>query len=146
MDDALAMGLVEAGCQLGRQREGAGGRQRTRVAQQVHQRSALDPFERHVGLAVVLAELVDQGDVGVLEVSDGRRLALEALARALLLHQVMTEDFESDRAVQRRIHRAEDDTHSAAADFRFDAKPAHQVAGGDSTRHCRHYKQSECFR
>ena len=79
MHDALAMGTVQRVGDLPCARQRLAKRQRA-SHQPVCQRLALEPFHHEVRDAVLVADVVQGADVGVIQRGDGARLALEARA------------------------------------------------------------------
>ena len=79
-----------------------------------------------VGLALVLPDVVDRGHVGVGgEAGGGPRLALEALARAVVLAEVRGQHLDGHGAVQDLVVGLPDARHPAVGDV-----PDHPVAVG----------------
>ena len=88
------------------------------------QRTPGDPvLERHAvqvlhdqeGAAVVLADVVDGADVGMIQGGGCLGLAAEALQSLMILGEVVGEKFESDEAAEAGVLGFVDDAHSAAA-------------------------------
>jgi hypothetical protein len=80
---------------------------------------ALQQLERHERGAFVLAELVDDHDVRVLELGRGARLAQEAGA-VVRAAEPRRHHLERDLALERRVERAVDGAHRAVADLAQD--------------------------
>ena len=69
---------------------------------------------------VVLADVVQRTDVGVLQPGDGARFALEALAEAGVPRSVARRDLDGDPAVEPGVARPVHLSHAAGAQRRFD--------------------------
>ena len=80
---------------------------------------AIDEFHRVEGLAVpgALAEKQHAGDVRMTQTRRGARLPQKPGARAWVFRQFRVDHLQRHRAAQRRIPRAERDTHGAPAEF-----------------------------
>jgi hypothetical protein len=85
------------------------------------QRPPLQVLHHQERLALVLADVVDGADVGVVERRGGHRLALEALARGLVVEQLLRQELERHRAVEPRVLRPANDAHAAATEPLEDA-------------------------
>src|SRR5438477_6528876 len=94
-----------------RQRERLGDRQRPALGPCGHG-LAVDELIRDPELAVGLADVVDGGDVRVVELGGGARFALEALARGLRLPPGGGQELQSDGALERGVDGA---PHAAIA-------------------------------
>src|SRR5690606_40584277 len=98
------------------------------LAHDLLERTPLDPTHREVGQAVDLAGFVDGADARVVEPRGGFDLAAEALARAIAAEVLGADHLERDVAPERRVARAIDDAHAAAADLPQEAELAELVA------------------
>ena len=87
---------------------------------QVAQVGALEQLHRHVGDALLLAELVDGDDVRVGQLARGPRLLEEAPAALLVAAQLLGDDLDRDVAVEDRVVGAEHLPHRSLADLRVD--------------------------
>ena len=96
-----------------------GDRQPRRLAQDLLQRLALEQLHRDVGDAVLLADVVDGDDVGMVEAAGRARLAQEALAHLAhdLRGQVRQQRLDRDVALDERIDGAVHRAHGAAAEL-----------------------------
>ena len=116
MHDAGLVRRVHGGCerghQLGRRAARLGG-----AAQAVGEASPLEPFERHEGAAVGLAEIIDLDDVGMAEAGDG--LGLDQEPGALLRPGVLpfADHLQGDDPVEPAVPRPVDDAHAAPGDL-----------------------------
>ena len=81
---------------------------------------APDVLHRVIRQPVVLAGREDRHDVGVVELSDGLRLALEPLAALGVEQPVPGDDLEGDVAAERLLDRFINDPHAAAAQLADD--------------------------
>ena len=84
------------------------------------QRLALEQLHRDEVLALVLVDLVDRADAGVVERRGGARLALEALERGRVLRHLRGQELQRDVAAELRVLGLVDDAHAAAAELRSD--------------------------
>ena len=72
-------------------------------------------------VAVVLADIVDGADVGMIQSGSGFGFALEAFERLRVVGDIVGEKFQSDGAVEAGVLGFVDDTHAAATEFFDDA-------------------------
>ena len=79
---------------------------------------------------VVLADVVQRTDVGVLQPGDGARFALEALAEAGVPRSVARRDLDGDPAVEPGVARPVHLSHAAGAERRFDDIRTERAANG----------------
>ena len=84
------------------------------------QRLALEQLHRDEVLALVLVDLVDGADAGVVEGGGGAGLALEALERGRVPRHLRGQELERDVAAELRVLGLVDDAHAAAAELRRD--------------------------
>jgi hypothetical protein len=105
VDDTVSVRLVEGVCDLDGVAEALVQRQRT-LLQPLVERLALEVLEHEVVEAVLMSDVVEPADVGVVEVGDGPGFALEALAQVGVPGQVFGEDLDCDRAVEAGVFRA----------------------------------------
>jgi hypothetical protein len=68
-------------------------------------------------VGIVLAEFVDDADVGVIERRGGLRFALEAGESVRGVGHVRREEFQRDEAVKGAVFGFIDDAHAAATEF-----------------------------
>ena len=131
VDEAAEMDRVERGTGLvGDPRRPL----RLQGTDDAHQRphvGALDVAHRQVRDPVVLADVVDGDDVGVLDGCGGARFGQEPLAHASLLEQFGCDHLQRDDPVEVELAGAVDDAHPAATDDRFDPVPCEQDARGE---------------
>ena len=96
------------------------------------------PFEKlhgDEGLALVLVDVVDGADVGVVEGGGGTRLALEAFPGLVTREQPLGEELESHLSPQARVLGLVDDAHAPAAQLLEDAVVGDGLADhGDTLR------------
>jgi hypothetical protein len=91
---------------------------RQRAADQLlRQGAAGDVFGDEVSDAVVGVEIIDGGDVGMIEAGESERLVTQAVARGLVGQRLGGEDLDRDLAVEVLVARAEDLAHAAGADL-----------------------------
>src|SRR4029453_9448854 len=86
------------------------------------------------GLTLHLAEVVERGDVRVLEAGLDARLVEEALAEAARLRG-LRQDFDGRDAPDLLVHRAVDLAHPARAEEIHDAVLADRLVGVESATH-----------
>ena len=99
----------------------------------VHQRyeaAAGDQLHREVVLALMLADLVDRDDAGVVEQRDGLGLVLEAAELGVAGEQAGPDHLQGHRAVERDLAGLVDDAHAAAAQLAPDLVIAEVADGG----------------
>ena len=72
-------------------------------------------------LPVVLVDVVDRTDVGVLERGGGAGLALEPLEGLRIADQILGQELQRDAAAELQVLGLVDDAHAAAAELREDA-------------------------
>ena len=87
------------------------------------QGAPLDQFQDQVGAAVMLADLEDLDDVGVLEARHGLRLGAEAGPDLGPGELPLADHLEGDRAVEPDLPRLVDDAHPAPAQLAEDLMP-----------------------
>ncbi len=124
----MVQGIGHLGGQGGGRLEG----QPLRFGEQRLQRLACEQLHGDVGLAVLLADVVDDDDVRVAELSRGACLAQEALPHLgqYLRRQVGMQRLDRELALDERIQRAVHGTHRAAADLAEDAIAAERPRFG----------------
>ncbi len=87
------------------------------AAHGIAQRAALQQLHHQVGRALVLADLVDDRDVGVRQRRRGLRLALEAQPPVAVGHQLGRQDLDRDLPLEPGVDGAPDHAHAARADL-----------------------------
>ncbi len=121
---------------------GTARRERSTLEDQLEALS-LDELEDNERPPLVLAGLEDLHDPRVAESSDERCLTAEALERHRAQRLLAEEHLDRDRPTQRRVERAVDDAHTAAAELARDLVLSHarrrgdRVGGGGSPRWAR---------
>ena len=93
---------------------------------------ALDELHDEGAHAARLLEAVDRGDVGVLELGEDLRLALEPREAFGVLGEGLGQDLDRDLALQLRVGRAVDDTHPALAERGGDLVGSEAGAGDEA--------------
>ena len=106
------------------------------------QRLAFEQLLDDVGRAVVLADVVNGGDVGMVEDAGRARLLLEALQALRIAREGAGQDLDRDVAAEARIARAEDLSHPSRADGGEDLVGPETGAGLDSHELARFYRAS----
>lgn len=114
MDDVLAVGLVERFADLDRHAVDVGQRQRP-ARQPLRERFALDVLHDGVRRALVIADIVQGADVGVVEGGDGAGLALEALQGFGTAAEALREDLDGHNAIEPGVAGPVDLAHAAGA-------------------------------
>ena len=79
------------------------------------QRRAVEEFHDDERLAVLLADVVDGADVGMVEGGGGAGFAAEALQGLAVSGDIFGEEFEGYEAVEARVFGLVDHAHAAAA-------------------------------
>ena len=128
MHDLLLVRARQAGGDLRPDLERAG-RRELLTCQQVAQLVAADQLHRDEREPVGFADLVNDGDVRMLDRRGGLGLLDEAPAPIAVVRQVVGQDLERDIAVQPRVGGAIDHAHPAAADFFGNPIVAERAAG-----------------
>jgi hypothetical protein len=94
---------------------------------------AADQLHGNEGVAVGFVDVVDDGDVGVLDRRRGLGFLDEAPAAFRIVDQFLGQDLEGDVAIETGVSGAIDQTHAAAADLLGDVilgEPAARQAHG----------------
>ena len=78
---------------------------------------AVEELHDEEGAAVVLADVVDGADVGMIQGGGRLGFAAETLQRLGILREIFGEEFEGHEAAEARVLGLVDDTHAAAAEF-----------------------------
>jgi len=86
------------------------------LGQAIGQRLAFEVLQDEVVDAVLLPDVVERADVGMVEGGDGAGLALEARAQVRVRGQVFREDLDGYGAVQARVARLVHLAHAACAE------------------------------
>jgi len=76
---------------------------------------ALEQFHGDEGLAVVLVDLVNRADIGMVEGGGGARFALKPLQCLAITGEFRWQEFQRDAASQLAVLGLENHTHPAAA-------------------------------
>ena len=77
---------------------------------------------------MVLVDVVNGADVGVVQVASGSSLAQEALAGMLIFSGLIEQELESDEAVQAGVLGFVEDIHAPATQFLHNAVEGHRLA------------------
>ena len=137
--EASRMSGVERLADLGEERDGSRRIERALGLQQGAEICALDVAHGDVEDAPRLPRVVDRDDVWMVDRRSQPRLAMEALAEALVLRQLRSKQLEGDLALEREILGEVDDAHAAPADDRVEAVagelPPEQRVSPDGPRH-----------
>ena len=130
VDDALLVRGGEAVRDLHRVVDGLARRQPA-TGEHRAQRLALEQLLDDVGSVVVRADVVDGGDVGMVEDARGLRFLLEAAQAVRVLRERGGQHLDRDLASEARVLRAVDLAHSPGADLAEDLVGAELRAGGE---------------
>ena len=87
----------------------------------VLQRQAVQKLHGDEGLAVLLADVVNGADVGMVQGGGGLGFALEAGEGLRVAGNFFGQEFQGDEAMQARVFGFVDDAHAAAAELLDDA-------------------------
>ena len=115
MDHSLAMRFLQRLANLDGHAQQFRGRHRA-LLDALGERLALQIFHDEKIRAVLLADVVERADIGVIEAGNRACLALEALANFRRIGQMEGQNLQGHGAVEPRIFRAIDFAHSAGAD------------------------------
>ncbi|HEY7622891.1 MAG TPA: hypothetical protein VH834_24165 [Solirubrobacteraceae bacterium] len=119
MHEATRVRSVEGSRQLGHERNGAIGRQRSIALQQRPQIRPLHVAHRDVQPALGLAGLEDRHDPRVVDRRRQPRLGQESLAKALVIGQLRRQELQRHPPPEPQILSAVDGAHTAAPDQRL---------------------------
>ena len=89
---------------------------------------ALQLFHDDEGLPVVVFNVVDGADVGVVQLRSSPGLPRESLQRARVLRQVLGDEFQGDMTPQTEVFRFVNNSHSTDAQLRQHAVMRHRLA------------------
>ena len=120
MHDAFGVSGVERIGDFDRQRDQTFDFHRA-AGDHVLQGHAIEEFHGDEALAVVLANLVNRANAGVIEGRGRTRFTVETLERLGILRDVIGEKFEGDEAAKSRVFGLIDHAHATAANFFEDA-------------------------
>ena len=129
MDDPLGVGRVQRVCELNAQLQNLLGFEGL-PCDAVLECLALHEFHGDEGLTLVLVDVVDGADMGVVEGGAGPGLAPEPLQGHRVAEEFLRQELQRDGAVQAGVLGLVDDTHASAADLLQDA-----VVGDGLTDH-----------
>ena len=85
------------------------------------QRAALQILHGDEGAAVLLADVMNGADVGMIQGGRGPSLALESAQRLPVASQIVRQELEGDEAMEPGVLRLVDHAHAAAAELLDDA-------------------------
>ena len=92
-----------------------------RAGDDVLERGAFHEFHNDEGATVMILNVVNGANVGMVESGGGAGFALETFESLWVVGDVVGEEFESDEAAELGVFGFVDDAHSAAAEFFDDA-------------------------
>jgi len=113
MNDALGMRSLEPLCDFDCQREQSFVIERP-ARNQMFERDAVQELHDDERVAIVLADLVDGADIGMIERGRGARFAAKAFEGLLVSRQLVWQEFKGNEAAQFRILGFIDNAHAAA--------------------------------
>jgi hypothetical protein len=87
------------------------------AADSVFERLALHQLHHDKRPALVLADIVNRADIGVIQRRGGAGLALKAFQRLLVSGVIIGKELQSDKPAEPRIFGFEDHTHAAASEL-----------------------------
>ena len=119
VDHPALVGELDGFRHLHHQLGGLPGQQRA-IGQAVGEALTLDEAHTEVMLALVLADLVNRHDAGVIKVGRSLGLGVEPLDVGLVGELTGEDHLERDRTIQAHLSRLEHDAHAAAGDFADD--------------------------
>ena len=116
MHDPFAVGGVECVGDVDGKRQQGFQVQRT-VADQVLERPAFEIFHDDEGTSVLLANVIDGADIGMVQARSGLGFAAKAAKGVRIVGDIIGKELEGDEAVQAQIFGLVDDAHPAATEF-----------------------------
>jgi hypothetical protein len=142
VDEAVQIGLAQAERGLPAQLDRLAGRQLALALEALLQALAVDQLHGEEHQAVLLADEVDMGDVGVVDAGLGARLAAKPLARHGVRGLARRQHLERDRTVEREVVGPPHLAHAAAAQLAVErevreAQPAGHRGGRRGRWHAR---------
>jgi len=136
MDDALVVGFFEGLCDL--QGDGGGFRRGQRTGAQFGcEGFASDQLHDDVVGAIVLDDVVDGSDVGMIKAGEHAGFAAEAVSRIFVGEDAGREHLDGDVTLEFFVARAIDDTHAACSKLAEDAIAIEEAGFGGGTRRWR---------
>ena len=136
MDNALGVGSVERIRDFDGELQQKVGLERL-AGDAVLQGEAVQVFHDDEGLAVLLVDLVDGADVGMIQGRGGAGFALKSFKGLSIRCNLFGEKLESDEASELDVLSFVDDTHAAAAKFFDDAIVRDDLIDHSSLPACR---------
>jgi hypothetical protein len=127
MNDALAMGGVERIGNLDRKRQ-QGFQIEGTAGDAVLQSGAVEKLHHDERLAVLLTDLVNGADVGMVECGSGPGLAAETFQGLRIVGDVVRKELESDEASELGVFGLVNQAHAAAAQLLQDAVVGNSLA------------------
>ena len=91
------------------------------AADEMLERLAIEKFHGDKGFAVLLADVVNGADVGMIKGGGGLGFALETCEGLRVFGDIVGKKFERDETVQANVFGFVNDAHAAAAEFFGDA-------------------------
>src|SRR5579863_8342582 len=85
------------------------------------QGDAIEKFHGDKGLALLIANVVNRADIGMIQRRGGLRLALETSQGLRIASYFFGQKLQGDETAQPCVFRFVDDTHAATAKFLYDA-------------------------
>ena len=147
VDDALVMGLAQAGGHLAGDLQGLLRLQRS-APELVLERLAVHELHGDIGPVLVLADLVDGADVRVVQGRGGLGLDEETLFEVGRVHEVRRQELQGHRPLELEVLGLVDDPHAAVAELLDDLVLAGDDGPGphDLDRRLEGFRQRRSFR
>ena len=128
MHDVALPGVHQCVGDLQHVAERVGERERPVGVHQIAEVRAFDVLEDEIAMAALFADVVDAGDVRMIEPGGAAGLHLEAAVRVGVARVRRGEHFHRDDAIEPRVDAAKDGPHPAAADELFEPDVAELLA------------------
>src|SRR5688572_32366293 len=121
MDDAAVVRVGEPAAHVQHDLEPPPDREGMRAPHQHVQRDAVDVLHRQPGLPLLFADVIDDDDVAVSELTGRPRLTEEPLAEFRVVDALAGDDLDGDGPLDLGVERLEDDAHAALSEPLDDA-------------------------
>ncbi len=87
----------------------------------VLERLAIEKFHGDEGVAILLADIVNRADVGMVQCGGGLRFTLESRQSLWIAGDILRQKFQRDESLEARVFGLVNDTHASAAELFDDA-------------------------
>ena len=118
MDDALRVGCIQSVGNLDAEQKQRVQFHRT-GADEMFERRAIEVFHHDVGLAILLPDVINRADIGMVQRGSSLRLALKASQRLGIAGHFVGQELERHEAVEARVFGLVDNAHAAAQLFHY---------------------------